>query len=318
MAFIQHEGLGGAPVRRPGVHAVVGRAFGACRRSRTRSVFPFAPPADHRARQRRRLRLLPARRQRPGPCGTARGAQPAAAARRRRASCWPACGRTARRTHRCSGGHRQREVRRARRLGRRPQHTLEHRLGRRATSTTSWTADGSSASSCRRDAPFRMQPEDFARWYVRNGAGAMVPVSALATSRWTRSAAARALQRRLGDGDQRRRGARRQLRRRDGGDRTARRHAASRLQRRVGGTILRGAGRGHADAGALCALARGRVPLPRSALRELARAERDPACRAARHRRCGARRRAPRPRERHLLQGRHADHRGTRRARTRS
>ncbi len=34
------------------------------------------------------------------------------------------------------------------------------------------------------DAPFRMQPEDFARWYVRNGAGAMVPVSAIATSRW--------------------------------------------------------------------------------------------------------------------------------------
>jgi multidrug efflux pump len=35
------------------------------------------------------------------------------------------------------------------------------------------------------DAPFRMQPEDFARWYVRNATGAMVPVSAFATSRWT-------------------------------------------------------------------------------------------------------------------------------------
>ncbi len=35
------------------------------------------------------------------------------------------------------------------------------------------------------DAPFRMRPEDFARWYVRNGSGAMVPVSAFATGHWT-------------------------------------------------------------------------------------------------------------------------------------
>jgi multidrug efflux pump len=35
------------------------------------------------------------------------------------------------------------------------------------------------------DAPFRMRPEDFARWYVRNAAGAMVPVSAFATGHWT-------------------------------------------------------------------------------------------------------------------------------------
>lgn len=34
------------------------------------------------------------------------------------------------------------------------------------------------------DAPYRMVPEDFNRWYVRNSAGAMVPVSAFATSRW--------------------------------------------------------------------------------------------------------------------------------------
>jgi multidrug efflux pump len=34
------------------------------------------------------------------------------------------------------------------------------------------------------DAPYRMVPEDFGRWYVRNGAGTMVPVSAFASSRW--------------------------------------------------------------------------------------------------------------------------------------
>jgi len=35
------------------------------------------------------------------------------------------------------------------------------------------------------DAPFRMNPEDLDRWYVRNQAGAMVPFSAIASSRWT-------------------------------------------------------------------------------------------------------------------------------------
>jgi HAE1 family hydrophobic/amphiphilic exporter-1/multidrug efflux pump len=35
------------------------------------------------------------------------------------------------------------------------------------------------------DAPFRMNPEDLDRWYVRNRAGEMVPISAIATTRWT-------------------------------------------------------------------------------------------------------------------------------------
>ncbi len=34
------------------------------------------------------------------------------------------------------------------------------------------------------DAPFRMRPEDFDRWYVRNATGGMVPVSAFASSHW--------------------------------------------------------------------------------------------------------------------------------------
>jgi multidrug efflux pump len=34
------------------------------------------------------------------------------------------------------------------------------------------------------DAPFRMNPEDFNRWYVRNSSGGMVPVSAFAGSHW--------------------------------------------------------------------------------------------------------------------------------------
>ena len=34
------------------------------------------------------------------------------------------------------------------------------------------------------DAPFRMPPDDFRRWYVRNDKGEMVPFSAFATSHW--------------------------------------------------------------------------------------------------------------------------------------
>ncbi|MBW8366378.1 MAG: efflux RND transporter permease subunit [Arenimonas sp.] len=34
------------------------------------------------------------------------------------------------------------------------------------------------------DAPFRMVPEDFGQWYVRNAAGEMVPFSSFATTRW--------------------------------------------------------------------------------------------------------------------------------------
>jgi HAE1 family hydrophobic/amphiphilic exporter-1/multidrug efflux pump len=35
------------------------------------------------------------------------------------------------------------------------------------------------------DAPFRMNPEDLNRWYVRNRGGEMVPFSSIASSRWT-------------------------------------------------------------------------------------------------------------------------------------
>ena len=35
------------------------------------------------------------------------------------------------------------------------------------------------------DAPYRMVPEDFAKWYVRNSEGEMVPFSAFASSHWT-------------------------------------------------------------------------------------------------------------------------------------
>ncbi len=47
------------------------------------------------------------------------------------------------------------------------------------------------------DADSRMLPQDLDRWYVRNGAGTMIPFSAFASAHWTYgSPEARALQRR--------------------------------------------------------------------------------------------------------------------------
>ena len=64
------------------------------------------------------------------------------------------------------------------------------------------------------DAPFRMEPEDFNRWYVRNAQGQHGVGRLVRELAWTYgSPAARALQRRCRRGDQRRGRARRELRR---------------------------------------------------------------------------------------------------------
>ena len=79
------------------------------------------------------------------------------------------------------------------------------------------------------DAPFRMQPEDLGRWYVRNRSrrdGAVLGVRDRALD--LRLAEARSLQRLPDDRDPGRAGAGRELRRGDGGDGGARRAAAAR------------------------------------------------------------------------------------------
>ena len=54
------------------------------------------------------------------------------------------------------------------------------------------------------DAPFRMAPEDFSRWYVRNAQGQMVSIGLVRhLALGVRVAAARALQWRVGNGNQR-------------------------------------------------------------------------------------------------------------------
>ena len=63
------------------------------------------------------------------------------------------------------------------------------------------------------DAPFRMVPEDFNRWYVRNAQGHMVSTASFATSHWDYGSPR--LERyngACGHGDQRRGRARRELR----------------------------------------------------------------------------------------------------------
>ena len=77
------------------------------------------------------------------------------------------------------------------------------------------------------DAPFRMVPEDFDRWSVRNAQGRDGAVPRLRhLALGLRLAAAGALQRRVGDEHQRRARAGRELGRRDGRSRAARRAAA--------------------------------------------------------------------------------------------
>ena len=60
------------------------------------------------------------------------------------------------------------------------------RVGLASTSTTSSTPTAaSSASIVQADAPFRMNPEDLNKLFVRNSAGTMVPFTSFATGHWT-------------------------------------------------------------------------------------------------------------------------------------
>jgi multidrug efflux pump len=136
-----------------------------------------------RARQRDRLRPAAAGPRRPRPRGADRGAQPAA----RHGAQDPllaACARTARRTRRSSRSTSTREGRRAGAVAGDINDTLSTAWG------GAYVNDFIDRGRVKRvymqgDAPFRMQPEDLGRWYVRNASGEMVPFSAFASGRWT-------------------------------------------------------------------------------------------------------------------------------------
>ena len=161
------------------------------------------------------------------------------------------------------------------------------------------------------DAPYRMVPEDFSRWFVRNRAGSMVPVLGLCHfALGVRTAIPAALQRRGRDEHRRPVRAGRQLGRGDEGDRAPREEAAARLQHRLDRPVLPGTRGRCAGAHAVHAVTDRRVPVPRGAVRELGDSHRHPAGRAAGHHRRDPGHRCARHDARHLLPGGDADHRG--------
>ncbi len=120
------------------------------------------------------------------------------------------------------------------------------------------------------DAPFRMSPDDFKLWSVRNKQGRDGAVLRLRhVALGLRLAAARALQRRAGHGDQRRGRAGSEQWRGDGRGRAPGGAVAGGLRRRVDRLVLPGAPGRRADAAALRAVAADRLPVPRGAVREL-------------------------------------------------
>ena len=120
------------------------------------------------------------------------------------------------------------------------------------------------------DAPFRMSPDDFKLWSVRNKEGEMVPFAAFAQSRWGYGSPR--LERYNGvsaTADPGRGRAGRQHGRGDGRGRAPGRPAAGGVRRRVDRAVLPGAAGGCADAAAVRAVAAVRVPVPRGTVREL-------------------------------------------------
>ena len=158
------------------------------------------------------------------------------------------------------------------------------------------------------DAPFRMQPADFDRWYVRSDTGTMVPISAFTTAHWEYGSP--------------------ELDRFNGvpavdinGEAA---HGVSsgtamkaieeivaklpaRLPDRLDRAVLPGARRRRTDADPLYDVGDHRVPGAGRALRELGDADSYPDGRAVGHHRRGAGHRAPGPRARCVFPGRHAD-----------
>ena len=148
------------------------------------------------------------------------------------------------------------------------------------------------------DADSRMLPQDLDLWYVRNGAGQMVPFSAFASAHWI--VGSPKLERYNGTPSLEFLGA-------PAPGKSTGRCASPRWRQlvtklppgrglRVDRPLLRGAALGLAGAGALRHLAHRRVPVPGGAVRELVDPVRGDAGRAARHHRRHRRHALPRTR----------------------
>ena len=161
------------------------------------------------------------------------------------------------------------------------------------------------------DAPFRMNPEDLDRWYVRNRAGEMVPLSAITSTRWSFgplklerfngiSAVAIQGEPSAGHSSGDAMGALEEI--------VAQAPARDRL--RVVGALVRGAGLRRQLDRALRDLAAGGLPLPGRPLRELVDPGLGDAGGSARGPGRGARDARPRAHQRRLLPGGAPHHRG--------
>ena len=306
----QAQGLGRA--RRRGARRRRGRRprDGGAQPDQGRDGVRVRAAGDARARHVGRLRLLPQGQRRPRPRGAGRGAQPVP----RRRGAEPAAGQRAPQRpgrHAAVRASTSTSRRPARSACRSPTSTPRcRRPGAASTSTTSSTAAASSACIMQADAPFRMVPEDFKRWSVRNDAGrdgAVLRVRHLALG--LRLAAARALQRRAGDGDQRRGRAGRELGRRDGRGRSGWWRSCRRASASSGPACRTRSAQAGAQTPLLYTLSLLVVFLCLAALYESWSIPTVGAAgRAARHPRRGARRDAARPGARRLLPGGDADH----------
>ena len=116
------------------------------------------------------------------------------------------------------------------------------------------------------DAPFRMKPEDFKRWYFRNDKGEMVPFTSIGEARWTYGPMQLERYNRADTGPRRRRD---ELGYGHAGDGTADEGASRRHRLPVDRDVLSGAPFRFAGAVPLCLVHLGGVPLPRRAVREL-------------------------------------------------
>ena len=229
---------------------------------------------------------------RPRPRGADRGAQPVPRHGGAEQAARRTCARTARTTRRSSTSTStsQRPARSGLSIAD-INSTLSTRLGRPATSTTSSTAAASSASTCRPTRRSAWCRRTSSCWYVRNARGRDGAVLRLrhartgATAR--RGSSATTACRRW-------RSTARPAPGVSSGD------AMAEVERLVAqlppgfglewtGAVVPGAAGGRADAAAVRALAAGRVPVPRRAVRELVDPDRGAAGGAARHPRRGAR-----------------------------
>ena len=183
IAFFTLKDWDERPAERNHVQAIAGRIVARFAAYKDAAIFAFPPPPI-RAGQRHRLRPRAAG---PGRCGSRppdASAQPAAGSRREEPGADGGASQRLGRRAAVQDRHRLGEGQRVRTSHQRHQHHAIHGLG---FSYVNQFIDGGRVKRVlvQGDAPSRMRPEDFGRWYVRNNKGDTAPFSAFASGHWT-------------------------------------------------------------------------------------------------------------------------------------